>query len=259
MARAGIRRTTTAGRELPPPLPPAERTVGQLVAETIRTYQHHFWRALAVGVLPGLYGVAAAEVSGWHRFAFAFAGAPVFTLSFVLATGIVSGARVRTREGARAFLVGILVYLPVPVIALAFVLPGLAWFALFGLAVPVALVERRGVRDSFARSLELSRADFAHALGGLCTLTIAVVLSQGVVFYLLRGFADNAARTAASIAGIVFSPLLFLGAAILYGDQVARVGSRRRRRRRRDADVPDADHAHGKGRADAEVEPGPST
>ena len=33
--------------ELPPPLPPGDRTVGQLVAETIRTYGDHFWRVLA--------------------------------------------------------------------------------------------------------------------------------------------------------------------------------------------------------------------
>ena len=36
--------------ELPPPLPPAERTVGQLVAETIRAYGANFWRVLPLGV-----------------------------------------------------------------------------------------------------------------------------------------------------------------------------------------------------------------
>ena len=36
--------------ELPPPLPPAERTVGQFVGETIRAYGAHFWRALPLGV-----------------------------------------------------------------------------------------------------------------------------------------------------------------------------------------------------------------
>ena len=34
-------------KALPAPLPPAERTVGQLVAETIRAYGDNFWRALA--------------------------------------------------------------------------------------------------------------------------------------------------------------------------------------------------------------------
>ena len=37
-------------RDLPPPLPPHERTMGQLVAETIRFYGNHFWRALPLGI-----------------------------------------------------------------------------------------------------------------------------------------------------------------------------------------------------------------
>ena len=36
--------------ELPPPLPPGERTVGQLIAETIRLYGDNFWRALPLGL-----------------------------------------------------------------------------------------------------------------------------------------------------------------------------------------------------------------
>jgi len=36
-------------RELPPPLPPAERTVGQLVGETIRAYGDRFWPSLVLG------------------------------------------------------------------------------------------------------------------------------------------------------------------------------------------------------------------
>jgi hypothetical protein len=224
----------------------------------MRVYQRNPVRSLAIGVLPGLAGVLAAQLHGWHRYLLAVVGAPAFTLSYVCAVGIVTGAPVRGRAATRAFWAGVLAYVPFPFLAVLFVLPGLAWFAFVGFVVPVAQVEGLGLRDSFARAQRLGRADFAHAFGGLCALTITVVISQGVVFYLLRGFADNAAPTAASLAGIVFSPLLFLGAAVLYGDQVARVGSRRRRSRRRDADVSDADHAHREGRADAQVESGPA-
>ena len=35
---------------LPPPLPPETRTVGQLVAESIRLYGNHFWRVLPLGL-----------------------------------------------------------------------------------------------------------------------------------------------------------------------------------------------------------------
>jgi hypothetical protein len=229
------------------------------VAETIRLYQRNVWRALAIGLLPGIWGVLAAEISRWEALAFAVAGAPVFTVSYVVAAGIVGGVPVRGRPAWRAATAGVLVFLPFPVLASVFVLPGVAWLALFGLAVPVALIERRGVVDSLARALQLARADFVHVLGGMCTLAITVVLTQGVVFFLLRSFADTAAQTSASVAGIVLSPLLFLGSALLYVDQSARVRSRSRRRRRPDAALPDADDAHREGRADAQVESGSPT
>ena len=37
-------------KPLPPPLPPGERTVGQLVAESIRLYGQRFWAALLLGL-----------------------------------------------------------------------------------------------------------------------------------------------------------------------------------------------------------------
>src|SRR5213593_2898754 len=106
MARGGTRKQSTARRALPPPLPPESRTVGQLVAETIRVYQHSPFRSLAIGVLPGLVGVVAAELGGWHRYLLAVVGAPVFTLSYVCAVGIVTGAPVRGRAAARGFSAG---------------------------------------------------------------------------------------------------------------------------------------------------------
>jgi hypothetical protein len=258
MARAG---TSVAKRPLPPPLPPETRTVGQLVAETIRTYQGNVWRSLAIGVLPGIVGIAAADVSGWHRIALAVAAAPVFTISYVAACGIVGNVPLRSHSGLNALAAGTLVYLPFPVLASFFVLPGLVWLAFFGLVVPVALIESRGIGASFARALRLARADYVHMLGGLCTLAILVILTQGVVFFLLRSFADTAGRTGGALAGIVLSPLLFLGTAILYGDQAARLGSPARQpraTRRSDADLPDADDAHREGRADAPLESGPA-
>ena len=35
---------------LPPPLPPGSRTIGQLVAETIGFYRHHFFQTLPLGL-----------------------------------------------------------------------------------------------------------------------------------------------------------------------------------------------------------------
>jgi hypothetical protein len=43
---------------------------------------------------------------------------------------------------------------------------------------------------------------------------------------LLQDLADNTARAAGFIAGTVISPILFLGAALLYEDQSARLDRR---------------------------------
>ena len=48
-----------------------------------------------------------------------------------------------------------------------------------------------------------------------------VFVTQIVVSLLLQGFADNSERAAAFLAGLVLSPVLFLGAALLYVDQAA--------------------------------------
>jgi hypothetical protein len=107
------------------------------------------------------------------------------------------------------------------------VLPGLAWLALVGLSVPAALVERLGVKDALARGVRLGRVDYVHALGGLATLAIVVAATQFLAALALQDFADNTARAAGFIAGVVISPILFLGAALLYQDQAARLALRR--------------------------------
>jgi hypothetical protein len=109
---------------------------------------------------------------------------------------------------------------------LVFILPALAWLALFGLAVPAAVRERLPFRDALARGRELGRADFGHALGGIATLAIVYGLSKFMLVLLLKGQADVAVRTALFLADLVLSPLLFVGAAILYDDQRARLDSR---------------------------------
>src|SRR2546429_9309683 len=64
MAREKRRREP---QPVPPPLPPATRTVGQLVAETIRLYGSRFWRSLALGIAPAAAGLVVAESPGVAR------------------------------------------------------------------------------------------------------------------------------------------------------------------------------------------------
>lgn len=241
-------RRSHATGPLPPPLPPETRTVGQLVAETLKLYSQRFWPSLALGL--GLT-IADLAIPGVPRAGRLLLEAVLLTGSYMGASVLALGARPDRRSLLVAFAGGVLVFLPFPFLALLYVLPGFAWLALVGLVVPVALAERRGLRGSFARAFALARTDYAHAFFSLATLAITFFLSRFVLFFLLRGQGGAAGRVAALLSDLVLSPLVFLGAALLYVDQAARaVGSGR-------ADVHPALEADRPGRADPEVEPRP--
>jgi hypothetical protein len=208
----------------PVALPPAERTIGQLVAESIRFYGDHFWPSLSLGLAPATLAVIGANVS---RSIVVVLSPTLFgallSASFVGGSLLVLERRPDRSRLLTAWLVGWLVFAPVPFLVLAFVLPGLAWLAAVGLAVPVLVAEDVPLRRAFARAWQLARADYVHAFGSLTTLAIVVFLTQAVLAFVLRGFGDAAAWVAYFLASVVVSPLLFIGAALLYVDQAARV------------------------------------
>jgi hypothetical protein len=252
-----------ARTQLPPPLPPETRTVGQLVAEAIRLYGARFWPSLALGIGPGLLGIAAAELHGVVRVVIVVGIGPlVLASSYAGAVALVRPIG-RGRYVAVALATGYLAFLPICVSRL-WIFPGvylvaLAWLALVGLSVPAALVERRGYADALRRGVQLARADYIHALGSLATLAITIFLTGLVIFFSIREGSGQALRVAAVLALIVLAPLFVLGAAVLYVDQAARVESGTRPRRRSNGDLHSSFQPDGAGRADAESESRPPT
>jgi hypothetical protein len=212
--------------QLPPPLPPETRTVGQLVAETLKLYGNNVFAALAIGIAPAVVDLIATELPRVWTLAFVpTVGGLTLTSAFVAASAIATEVRPPAAALARAFAVGVLVFIPFPFLASVFILPGIVWLALVGLSVPAVVAEGLGFRAAFARGLQLGRADFVHALGSLAALAIIVFLTRAMLFILLRGFGESTERAASFLADLVVSPLLFLGAALLYVDQAARVRS----------------------------------
>jgi hypothetical protein len=243
----------------PPPLPPETRTVGQLVAETLKLYGARFWPALALGFGPALVGVAAKELDDPAR-AIVVVGAGPLVLAMSYAGAV---ALVRPISGGRylatALVLGFIAFLPL-CIARLWIFPGiylvvLAWLALIVLAVPAALVERRGPFDALRRGMQLARADYWHAIFSLATLVITILLTSLVLFFTLRELSDQAQVVAAFLSFLVLAPVFVLGAAVLYVDQEARVESGPRARRKRDADLHPAVEPDRPGRPDAQVEP----
>src|SRR5262245_6765441 len=229
MARRG--KDELPERPLPPPLPPERRTVGQLVGEAIRAYGARFWKSLGLGLpVVGANALVWARPAGELRLTLLPVTALLISVSYVLAIGLVEGVRVRTRAGLVAYALAVVLFLPVPLLVAIFIIPGLVWLSLVGLSVPAVLVEGLGVRAALARGLRLARVDFVHVLGGLSTLALVVVVSQFSLYFVLREYADNTRMLAAALAALVVSPVVFLGSALLYVDQEARLRSRAERR-----------------------------
>jgi hypothetical protein len=216
-------------RPLPPPLPPEKRTVGQLVAESIRLYGRHFVRALPLGLVVGAINQLTTGEERPTVTVALLATAPVFSAAYAYAVQLASGRRTPLRSWAVAIVAGSLVFVPAALLFPWFALAAVLWLALVGLAVPVAMVEGATVVRSLRRGLELGRADYVHAVGSLATLVLLFFLTRAGLALVLQAQADNTVRTAIFLADTVLAPLLFLGGAILYVDQDARLRSRRER------------------------------
>ena len=221
-------------RDLPPPLPPGERTIGQVVAESIRAYGNQFWKVLPLGIPLAIADQLTVNEPALVQVAVYLAATPLFVLAYARACSLVYNVPINRT----ALLAGCLIWAVFPPLRSLWFLPGLAWLAFIGLAVPAALVEKTGLRASFARGRALGSADYVHSLGSLATLVLVVGIAEQTLSSLLHSQSGTTTRIALLLSDLVLSPLLYLGGALLYADQAARVGSPRSdRRRRRDADL----------------------
>jgi hypothetical protein len=214
-----------AGEPRPAALPPGQRTVGQLIAESIRLYGARFWVTIPLGLpFVGLdlasfgHSVAVQTLLLW-------AFGPVLTAAYVYACTLTSVERPTRRVLASAYGAGLVVFLAFPVLLRLYVLPGLALFGLLGLAVPAAVAERLGVRAALRRGWQLGRADAVHAIGGMATLALVYGVSRYALLVLLHTQGHQAQDVAVVLADLVLSPLMFVGATLLYLDQAARVAA----------------------------------
>jgi hypothetical protein len=203
----------------PAALPPAERTVGQVVAESIRLYGERFWAVLPLGLAFVGVDLASLHRSVGVQTLVLWAFAPVFSAAYVRACAIVRGVR----PTWPAFAVALLLFVPFPVLVRLYVLPAVVWFGLAGLAVPAAMVDGLGVRAAFRRGWRLGRADPVHAVGGLAALALVYGVTRAMLLVLLHTSGGQTQTIAAVLADLVVSPLVFVGAVLLYEDQVARL------------------------------------
>jgi hypothetical protein len=213
---------------LPPPLPPETRTVGQLVAESLRLYGRRVWPSLALGLAVVIVNQVSAGRSTLTQALVLAAAAPLMAAAYTGASALVGGVSLEPATAFKAIGVGALVFVPAAFLSLVYVLPAVAWLALVGLVVPILVIERLPVWAALRRATALGRADYVHAFGSLATLVLLFGLVKLTLVLLLRDLGDSGERVALGLADLVVSPLLFLGAALLYVDQAARAAVRSR-------------------------------
>ena len=206
----------------PAALPPAQRTVGQLVAESIRNYGERFWQVLPLGIVLVAVDAASNDHGVNVQTLLLWAFGPLFAAAYVRAATVV-------REEPwswQAFGAALVVFVPFPLLMRLWLLPAVVWFGLLGLAVPAAVAERLGARDALRRGWELARADLVHALGGLVTLALVYAVSRYALLVLIHTQGGQGQEVAAMLADLVLSPLVFVGGVLLYEDQRARLAAR---------------------------------
>lgn len=203
----------------PAALPPAERTVGQLIAESIRFYGGRFWAVVPLGLPFVVVDAVGIGRSALVQTLVLAAATPLFCAAYVRGSQLVTGGR----PTWAAFVAAVVIFLPFPVLVRLFVLPGVAWFGAFGLAVPAAVAEGLGVRAALRRGRALGRADLVHAIGGIAALSLVYGISRAFLLVLLHTQGNQTQAVAFVLADLVLSPLLLVGGALLYLDQAARV------------------------------------
>ena len=230
-----------SSKELPAPLPPETRTVGQVVAESIAFYRHHFFQSLPLGLSFAAVTQLTADFTTRHRpnghyksfpethslvgggvEMTMLLGALLLTASYIVGVVLVTGAKPTWRQLSVAYGAGFLIYLPVPLLAQLLVLPAVLYLAVVGWVVPAIVVEGTSFVGAFRRSFRLARADYIHAAGSLATLVILFVVVRLMMLFLIHVGAETGRRSTVAAADLVLSPLLFIGSAIVFIDLVAR-------------------------------------
>ncbi len=231
---------------LPGPLPHDSRTIGQLVAEAIRLYGRRFFAILPLGLVIALADEALLDLSLSTRVLILVIFAPIFTLAYAVASSIALEARPARRVWLTAIVLGSISFLPAAALLPWFALAAVLWLAVVTNVVPATLAEELPPRAALPRSWQLARADFVHAVGSLATLAILFAVTRIALGLLLRSQGENTVRVSIFLADLLLSPLLFVGAALLYLDQLARVGTRpsSRKGRNTDADLSAAHEPH---------------
>jgi hypothetical protein len=223
-----------------------ERPLGltELLAETVRLYGERFASAMGLGLVIGgayLASLVIPLVLGVLLVAIAIAG------TYAAAARVAAGdgfGEAWAQVGLRFPLVlslSVIVAVPfaLALSQLFLLIFAVAWLALTGFSLPVAVLERnpdaRGwfgqLSFALSRATYLARVEYLHAAGVVAALVIIEIVIGIPLAAALSGFAENGREVAAALTQVVLAPFLFLGLSVLYFEQKARALSSPREQR----------------------------
>ena len=226
------------GTRVRPPQRPLR--LGEVFEATTQIYRDRIAAALGLGVF-----VVAAFVLGLitgHQVPFLAVYSLTFTAAYALAARLAHGdgftaawAQIAARLPT-LLLLTVVVSVPFAISRIdpILVLFAVAWLALTGFSIPIAMLEEAPAENWFARvgyalqgSVALARREYLHALGVVAALALVYVLLGAVLAAALIGFAENGNLVATLLVQAVLAPFFYLGLVVLYFEQKARALSSR--------------------------------
>lgn len=116
-------------------------------------------------------------------------------------------------------LAGILAGIGVAIGFVLLIIPGLFLITIWAVIVPVIVIERRGVIESFGRSRELVRGSGWQVFGVIVVLFLALFLIRALLQAVIGGISDESFvgyAIADLISNVLFVPLTALAATVIY-------------------------------------------
>ncbi len=226
--------------------PTVDRPLGlsEILAETVRLYGDRFAASIGLGVpIAGVF-LATLFLPVFVDIALV---ALAFTLTWAAAARVAAGDGLLEAWAQAGLRLPILLVLAL-VVAVPFSLAvgqlfllvlAVAWLALTGFSIPVAVLEQDGevtswfdrLSYSLHRSVSLARTEYLHAVGVAAALVILEIVLGIPLAAALAGFAENGREAALALTQLVLAPFFFLGLSVLYFEQKARALSSPREQR----------------------------
>jgi hypothetical protein len=114
--------------------------------------------------------------------------------------------------------VGVLAGIAIAIGLVLFIIPGLFLITIWAVVIPVVVIERTEVFESFGRSRELVRGHGWQVFGVIVLLVIAAIVVQILIAAILGGIFDSVLGFAlgALITSLLMAPLTALAASVIY-------------------------------------------